>query len=349
MAPRLIHAWTPYGGRWAVVNDHDHLVDYRISRNDDRSGAVLDGRIIEILPHLSAALVEIGTARPGFLRAAGTVQVGQTVRVRVRAEARAEKGAILQRVPDDTPLRDADPLDDLLTDHPSLSQIISDDDESRPRWGHRLPCHRVPLSPLDDSPFADIVDSLTAPVVTLPCGGRMIIETTAALTAVDIDSAAAAPERANAEAVTVFAQHLRLRNLAGAMVVDFVPQKRKSALQSLVQRLRDAVADDPVPTQVLGSGPLGLVELRRERRRLSLTDRLGGPDGQAIHLLDRLWQAVRHAPPTGPVWTLRVNPSVAEALTRLSDDFRGLEQRTGRRPRLEIDPNRAEDQGAVDT
>lgn len=348
MAPRLIHAWAPYGGRWGVVDDHDRLVDYRISRNDDRSGAVLDGRIIEILPQLSAALMEIGTARPGFLRAAGTVQVGQTVRVRVRAEARAEKGAILQRVPDDTPVRDADPLDDLLADHPNLNQIISDDDESRPRWGHRLPCYRVSLSPLDDT-FADLIDSLTTPVITLPCGGRMILETTAALTAVDIDSAAAAPERANSEAVTALAQRLRLCNLAGAMVVDFVPQKRKSALQSLVHQLRDAVADDPVPTQVLGTGPLGLVELRRERRRLGLTDRLSGPDGQAIHLLDRLWQAVRHAPPTGPVWTLRVNPSVAEALTRLSDDFRGLEQRTGRRPRLEVDPNRAEDQGVVDT
>ncbi|VBB68865.1 Cytoplasmic axial filament protein CafA and Ribonuclease G [invertebrate metagenome] len=165
--------------------------------------------------------------------------------------------------------------------------------------------------------------------VPLACGGRLHIESTAALTAIDVDTAAAgldAAEAVNQAAVAVIAQHMRLRNLSGALVVDFITRRPASKrLRRVVSTLRAAVACDPLKVQVSGPSVLGLVEMIRERRRVSLADLLLEPHDSshrgvtlnpvtiglsALRLVLQETTAQRH---TG--LGLEVAPIVAECLT----------------------------------
>jgi Rne/Rng family ribonuclease len=106
--------------------------------------------------------------------------------------------------------------------------------------------------------------------VALPSGGRLTIETTRALSAVDVDSgggsmAAEAVLATNLEAADELARQLRLRELGGPVVVDFIRMQRKGDHDRVRRRLARAVASDRLPVQLLGWTPGGLFELARTR------------------------------------------------------------------------------------
>jgi hypothetical protein len=103
------------------------------------------------------------------------------------------------------------------------------------------------------------------------------------LTAIDVDSAGAggrkgrAPRRpveVNLEAAPAIAQQLRLRNIAGAVVIDFVTMRSAYDRDKVQAALADALRDDPVPAQVYGFTRLGLFELTRARRGATLAVQL---------------------------------------------------------------------------
>jgi len=103
--------------------------------------------------------------------------------------------------------------------------------------------------------------------VPLSQGGSLVIEPTEALTVVDVNGG----ERGNAlstnlEACGEIARQLRLRNVGGIVVVDFLNLARADEREQLIQRLSHAVSDDPAGTHVYGMSKLGLVELTRARR-----------------------------------------------------------------------------------
>jgi ribonuclease G len=112
---------------------------------------------------------------------------------------------------------------------------------------------------------------LSTLIVNLSGGARLIIEDTAAFTAVDIDSGSLSPNKANDTAVLVLADEMRRRALGGAIIVDLIPCKGRG---SYIKRLRELVARDPVPTRVIGLTPEGRIEINRRRIRLSLEDEL---------------------------------------------------------------------------
>ncbi|HYG87861.1 MAG TPA: ribonuclease E/G [Azospirillum sp.] len=114
--------------------------------------------------------------------------------------------------------------------------------------------------------------------VPLSAGGSLVIERTEALTVVDVN----AGERGNAldvnlEAAREIARQMRLRNVGGIVVVDFVNMKGRGEAERLLNALSAAVAADPAQTQVYGMSRLGLVELTRARRGTALADLLA-PD-----------------------------------------------------------------------
>ncbi|WP_448191021.1 ribonuclease E/G [Azospirillum sp. sgz301742] len=115
------------------------------------------------------------------------------------------------------------------------------------------------------------IDTLLGPRVPLSAGGSLVIERTEALTVVDVN----AGERGNAldvnlEAAREIARQLRLRNVGGIVVVDFVNMKGRGDAERLLNALSAAVADDPAQTQVYGLSKLGLVEMTRARRGTAL-------------------------------------------------------------------------------
>lgn len=248
-----------------------------------------------------------------------------------------------------------DPLDRLLSDHPGVSRVLVDDDlafaEAQARHGALVERHRggsvFDLYDTEDA-FAACLD----PVVPLPCGGRVTIQATAALTAIDVDSGPAQPVEANQQAVSVIARQLRLRNLAGQIVVDFVTAGGKGALMKLMASLKQAVSSDPVATHVIGATPLGLVEMTRERRGPSLSELMvelsSVPTAAAAALRALRLARAEAAHQPGRALTLVVAPDVAAALQARPAALEELAVRLGRAPAVRAETGRARDDMAVE-
>lgn len=136
------------------------------------------------------------------------------------------------------------------------------------------------------------------PRVDLPSGGYVIIEPTEALTVIDVNSgsftrSATARETVlwtNCEAATEIARQLRLRNLAGVIIVDFIDmESRKDQLQVL-EHFNKALKADKARPQIAQLSELGLVELTRKRQGQNIYELFGRPCptcgglGHLVHL-----------------------------------------------------------------
>jgi ribonuclease G len=120
----------------------------------------------------------------------------------------------------------------------------------------------------------EAIRALLSPEVPLPGGGRMTIEPTRALVAVDVDTGGdmspASALKANIEAARALPRELRCRGLGGQITVDFAPIPHRDR-QRIEQALTSALRSDPVETAVAGWTPLVHMELRRQRSRIPLS------------------------------------------------------------------------------
>lgn len=249
-----------------------------------------------------------------------------------------------------------DPLLRLLADNPGVSRVLVDDAAllAPARAAFAGPVEQYRDGPLFD--LYDVEDAIVAaldPVVPLACGGRVTIEPTAALTAIDVDSGGASAIEANTQAVAVIARQLRLRNIAGQIVVDFVSTgKGKGPVFKLVASLKQAVARDAIATHVIGVTPLGLVELTRERKGPSLAeltqDRAYTPsiDAVALTALRRVLAESRARP--GRALALVVAPEIASALYYRATAVAEVEERLGRKLSIRADAGRGRADVAIE-
>ncbi len=186
-----------------------------------------------------------------------------------------------------------DPIARLLRDHgAALEEVILDDrtlarglqDEMDRRQERlRVRWHSGPMPAFDIDDVSGQVGTALAARIVLPSGVEVLFEPGETLTAVDVDSGAAggrqgrAPRRpveVNLEAAPAIAQQLRLRNIAGAVVIDFITMRSAYDRDKVQAALAEAVKDDPVPTQLYGFTRLGLFELTRARRGATLAAQL---------------------------------------------------------------------------
>jgi Rne/Rng family ribonuclease len=121
------------------------------------------------------------------------------------------------------------------------------------------------------------LERVLAREIALPGGGRLIVEPTAAFVAVDVDGGGRPPLETDLAAVPELARLLRLRNLGGTIVVDFVDLPSRRDRQRLEQALARAFRDDPAPVQIHPMTVSGLVEIGRARRGRSLDQSLTRP------------------------------------------------------------------------
>ncbi|MEI6097681.1 MAG: ribonuclease E/G [Alphaproteobacteria bacterium] len=125
----------------------------------------------------------------------------------------------------------------------------------------------------------EMIDALLAPRVELASGGNMVIETTRALVAVDVntgpDTSPAASLKVNIAAARDLPRQLRLRGLGGQVVVDFAPMPKKDR-NILDQVIRAAFKTEAAETNLAGWTTLGLFEMTRKRDRWPLCEVLGG-------------------------------------------------------------------------
>ena len=124
------------------------------------------------------------------------------------------------------------------------------------------------------------LDAIMSPVVELPSGGSIVIHTTEALTAIDVNSGRSTRERhidetalkTNLEAADEIARQLRLRDLAGLIVIDFIDMGEPRHQRQVERRLREALKSDRARLQVGRISSFGLLELSRQRLRPSLQE-----------------------------------------------------------------------------
>jgi len=114
--------------------------------------------------------------------------------------------------------------------------------------------------------------------VTLPSGGSIVIDHTEAMTAIDVNSARATKGRSieetalnnNLEAADEVARQLRLRDLGGLVVIDFIDMQPNKNQRAVERRLRDALKVDRARVQIGRISRFGLLEMSRQRLRPSL-------------------------------------------------------------------------------
>jgi ribonuclease E len=124
------------------------------------------------------------------------------------------------------------------------------------------------------------LDRMLQPQVTLKSGGYIIINQTEALVAIDVNSGRSTREysiedtavQTNLEAAEEVARQLRLRDLAGLIVVDFIDMEEKRNNRAVEKKLKDCLKDDRARIQVGRISHFGLLEMSRQRIRASVLE-----------------------------------------------------------------------------
>ena len=124
------------------------------------------------------------------------------------------------------------------------------------------------------------IETAYSRTVPLPSGGAIVIDHTEALVAVDVNSARATRGadieetalKTNIEAAEEVARQMRLRDLGGLIVIDFIDMEEPRNQREIEQRLRDAIRPDRARVQIGRISRFGLMELSRQRLRPSLSE-----------------------------------------------------------------------------
>lgn len=209
-------------------------------------------------------------------------------RIRREALSAAAPADLSGRIPGER-----DPLARALRDHGAAldEAIVSDrmlarslqDEMDRLREKIRVRWHAGPMPAFDIDDVSGQIEAALSPRIVLESGVEVLFEPGETLCAIDVDSASAgsrqgrAPRRpveVNSEAAPLIAQQLRLRNISGAIVVDFVSMRSAYDRDKVQAAFADSLADDPAPAQLYGFTRLGLFELTRARRGPTLKSQL---------------------------------------------------------------------------
>lgn len=143
----------------------------------------------------------------------------------------------------------------------------------------------LPLARLYNA--AGQLEAALKPRVWLKSGANIIIQPTEALTVIDVNSGKNTAKKdkqlnhykINLEAAREIAKQLRLRNLSGIILVDFIDLYDENLNQSLMNEFRASLKADPVPVNLVDITRLGLVELTRKKMKKPLAEQLASVSG----------------------------------------------------------------------
>jgi ribonuclease G len=186
--------------------------------------------------------------------------------------------------------------------------------------------------------------------VDLPGGGYLIIDYTEALTVIDVNSGSFTGRgkggleetitKVNTEAADEAVRQLRLRDIGGIIVIDFIDMARAKNRDKVLKTLRKALDADKSKSYVVEVSPLGLVEMTRQNITDGVREILTAPcptcQGQGVVLsaetvaLDGLRKMRDLSSRDAEAFLLRVNPKVAAALIDADSGLTQLEEETGK-------------------
>jgi ribonuclease G len=171
---------------------------------------------------------------------------------------------------------------DLMTEE--VSKMLIDNQEeyekatelleyASPHLKNRVKLYRGETDIFDKYGIEPEIDKILKRKVWLKCGGYIVIDQTEALTAIDVNTGkyvgstnlADTVLKTNIDAANEIAKQIRLRNIGGIIIVDFIDMESESDRQRVINTLEEAVKKDKVKTNVLGLTKLGLVEITRKK------------------------------------------------------------------------------------
>ncbi len=140
--------------------------------------------------------------------------------------------------------------------------------------------YRDPTPLFVDAKIEDVLTQIYSPVVPLRSGGYLVINQTEALVAIDVNSGKSTRERnieatalkTNMEAAEEAARQLRLRDLAGLIVIDFIDMDEGKNNRAVEKKLKDSLKDDRARIQMGKISGFGLMEISRQRRRTGVLE-----------------------------------------------------------------------------
>ena len=159
----------------------------------------------------------------------------------------------------------------------SYTEALEFANHHSPEIADKLHFHDSAVGLFDTHDVEFEIAKIFDPRVVLPCGGELVIEHTEAMTVIDVNSAAYVGAQSaqqtlitvNSEAATEIARQLRLRNIGGIIIVDFIDMDNSQLNAKLLSTFQAALSRDSVNVRMGGVSPLGLVELSRKRSNQS--------------------------------------------------------------------------------
>ncbi len=229
-------------------------------------------------------------------------------------------------------------IDDLETFHTAQNFFK----RTMPQHAHVLK-HFVGKKPLFSKNGAeDQIDRIYARKVGLPSGGALVLDQTEALVAIDVNSGKTSGEgvedmafRTNMEAAEEAARQLRLRDLAGLVVIDFIDMKKEGHLKAVQDKLVDCLREDKARMEVGKINRFGVLVMTRQRLRPSIhqtthvtcsqcqgTGQVKSPEALLLSVMRRLKAILSR----GDVKELRVKLAPAIAMPVLNQKRRELQE-----------------------
>jgi hypothetical protein len=236
-----------------------------------------------------------------------------------------------------------------------------------PRTSHHIELYSGKEGLFHDYGLDQEIERIYSPRVELKSGGSLVIEQAEALVAIDVNSgrfrdhsdAETTALKMNQEAAREIARQLRLRDLGGVIVIDFIDMREGKNRAAVERTLRDAIKDDRAKSKVLRMSAFGIVEMTRQRLGPSLrasmyrtcdncrgTGLIKSEESQALQVMRCLQRAAAHDEVAKI--ELSVTPAVAHNLANQQRrQLADLESRSGKSVIVMASPDLAGDEMTI--
>lgn len=205
-------------------------------------------------------------------------------------------------------------MDEVLVDDPRVCEEAKDFfQEVMPEYARLVKLHLEKRPIFSRYQIEEQIETITKNKVLLPSGGSIVIDSTEALVAIDVNSGKMAGEqgveatayKTNLEAAAEAARQLRLRDLGGLIVLDFIDMRERKHIREVEKLLKDSLKYDKARVTVGRISQFGLLEMSRQRIKATLAEgaylpcphchgsgRIKSPEAQAIAFLRKIHAAI---------------------------------------------------------
>jgi len=171
-------------------------------------------------------------------------------------------------------LFNAEEFKEMATDSPRIYELVTSYlGDVAPDLVGRVRLHGGPLPAFEEFHIVEQIHKALNRKVWLPSGGYLVIDRTEALTVIDVNTGKHVGKtnleetvvKTNLEAAEEVARQLRLRDIGGMIIVDFIDMLLEQNKKKVIQTVKEALAQDKTRSQVFDISPLGLLEMTRKR------------------------------------------------------------------------------------